>query len=67
MMKVMERGSGMTVIKQTKQKKICICMMMIMMTLMMMMMQMIEYLRILMYLSTLHVKQLVVTLIILYD
>ena len=46
-MRVMKRGSGMTVMKQMKLKKICTCMMMttMMMTMtmtMMMIMQMIE-------------------------
>ena len=71
MMRVMKRGSGMTVMKQMKLKKICICIIMMTetmtKTLMMMRMQRIDCLFILIYLSTLHVKQFVVTLLILYE
>ena len=63
----LEKGSGMTVMKQMKLKKICICLMMMTMTLMTLRILMIEWLRILMCMSNLHVKQLFVTLLVLYE
>ena len=60
-------GSGIMVMKQMNLKKICICLMMMTMTLMTMRMLMIEWLRILMCLSSSHVKQLFGTLLMLYE